>query len=83
MEINDTLLLVLRRERRSLNVIVIPTSSHFALRQARQSFRLNFVIVDNGVSQECLMAIFGSDNKHPTIRKDENEIYSIPFVIRP
>ncbi len=48
------------RDIRSFDRIVIPTCSHLNLRQARQSFRLDFVIVGNGMSQECLSSIFGS-----------------------
>ncbi len=60
---------VVVRDGRSLGIAVIPTRSHFAFRHARQSFRLDFVIFGNGISQECLTSTRGS------IDKTENTLF--------
>ncbi len=54
------MVVVVGRGARSFDIAVIPTRSHLALRQARQSFRLDLVIFGNGTSQECLISICGS-----------------------
>jgi len=84
------------RDERSFGMAVIPTRSHFAFRQARQSFRFDLVIFGNGTSQECLISIRGSKQtiernslicirikfKYPKRSQNQTNKNQLPLVTR-